>query len=230
MERAKGAADEALEAVGETEDDESRMSALVCASRVDFHSTDPAVRARATRMTERALELARRLGNARTETVLTANLGEMLRFEGDLGRATELYVEALRLVRGEARHSILFDLGQAAVEQNDPDGAEKRYREAHAVSGTGEERLWWAYDILSMGQVAALRSQHERATRLLGAAAAALEKFGEKINPMDQRVLDPLLAACREALDDAAFETAWSAGRALPIEQSLADAFDGTAT
>jgi hypothetical protein len=80
-----------------------------------------------------------------------------------------------------------------------------------------------------MGQVAALRSEQVRAVRLFGAAAAALETFGEQLNPVDQQVLDRSVDVCREALDRKAFEEAWSAGRSLDPGRALEEAFRRTA-
>jgi hypothetical protein len=64
----------------------------------------------------------------------------------------------------------------------------------------------------------------ERATRLLAAADAVRESGEVNVAP-DERVDDErLLATMRRALSQAAFATAWAAGRALPMEQAVADA------
>ncbi len=89
--------------------------------------------------------------------------------------------------------------------------------------------MGWAYLVLGVGQVAAARSDYVRAARLLAAAEAALEKFGERMSPVDQSPYDRSVAACRHAMGDEAFEATWAEGRAMDIERAVSEAFGGEA-
>ncbi len=65
----------------------------------------------------------------------------------------------------------------------------------------------------------------ERAARLLGAGEVALERMGAFIQT-DQFELDRMIAAVRAQLDDATFQAAWAAGRAMMLEQAVANALE----
>src|SRR5262245_15581222 len=59
-----------------------------------------------------------------------------------------------------------------------------------------------------------------------GAAAALREAIGVPLRPTDRAVHDRGLAAARAGLGEAAFAIAWAAGRAMPLEQAVADALE----
>jgi hypothetical protein len=81
-----------------------------------------------------------------------------------------------------------------------------------AVALEGLARVAWAQD------------QHWRAARLGGAAAAQRAAIGAPLPPADRRAHDGLTMAARAALGEEAFAEAWAAGRALPLEQVVAEA------
>ena len=72
--------------------------------------------------------------------------------------------------------------------------------------------------------MAAARGQAERAARLHGAAAALREQLGATVVPWEHPARERDLAAARAALEPAAFEAAWAAGAALPLEAAVAEA------
>jgi hypothetical protein len=63
-----------------------------------------------------------------------------------------------------------------------------------------------------------------QAVRLLAAAAALREQVGIPLWPVERPEIERCLAESRAALDDAAFDAAWQAGRALTWEQAADDA------
>ena len=73
----------------------------------------------------------------------------------------------------------------------------------------------------------------ERAARIFGAGLA--QRQAERANlawdwPNGARVdYERDVAACRAELDDATFAAAWAAGRALPLEQAIAEALQAAA-
>ena len=70
--------------------------------------------------------------------------------------------------------------------------------------------------IEAVGIMAAAVGQAERAARLLGAAEAQRDRLGLRYRVReDQAALEQAVAAARAALGEAAFATAWAAGRSL---------------
>jgi hypothetical protein len=63
-----------------------------------------------------------------------------------------------------------------------------------------------------------------RAARLLGAAWALREATGSLVEPADEAAYARCTEALRWTLGEAAFAATWDAGRALPLEQALAEA------
>ncbi len=74
----------------------------------------------------------------------------------------------------------------------------------------------------------------ERAVRVLGAAVALREEVGTAIYAGLRHAHAASVSAARTALGEEAFEAAWMAGRALPIEAAIAEALamseEGVAT
>jgi DNA-binding NarL/FixJ family response regulator len=69
-----------------------------------------------------------------------------------------------------------------------------------------------------------MRGQPVQAARLAGSATAMLEELVTTgVQPGDQRQYQAIIASIRASLSDAAFEQEWSAGRALPLDEVLAD-------
>ena len=60
------------------------------------------------------------------------------------------------------------------------------------------------------------------AARLFGAAEALRERHGVKLGPTERARLEQAIAPARAQLSEAEFAAAWTAGRALPIEQAIA--------
>jgi len=73
--------------------------------------------------------------------------------------------------------------------------------------------------------VAGSRGDAERAARLWGAAEALREVIGAPVPPNLAPYHDAVVAAARAHTDDATWATAWAAGRALPLEDAVTEAF-----
>jgi len=74
------------------------------------------------------------------------------------------------------------------------------------------------------GLLAAAGGEPALTARLLGAAQAQLESFGTPRRPACQALLDRVLASARRTLGDDGFTAAWEEGRALPLEEAIAEA------
>jgi DNA-binding CsgD family transcriptional regulator len=78
-----------------------------------------------------------------------------------------------------------------------------------------------AYALQTSAALAGSRGQPVRSARLWGAAEALREAIGTAFQPMEHRVYEPYVEATRVQLDDAAWETAWSEGRAMDVEVAV---------
>jgi hypothetical protein len=66
--------------------------------------------------------------------------------------------------------------------------------------------------------VAAADGQPERVARLLGTAEALRETIGAPMSPADQAQVERVVAAARAQYDEAMWQAAWNAGRAMSME------------
>ncbi len=169
------------------------------------------------------LELFRASGDAWGISVALDNLGLV---EGDLGRydaARALQEESLALGRelgDEWGIAIsLVNLAAIARRQGDPE-------RARALAQEGLERLWQqgakreiAECLELLASLAAGAGQMESAARLFGATEALRAALGVELSPTERAAQARALAAVQAALRPAAFDTAWSEGMALPLEQ-----------
>ena len=65
-----------------------------------------------------------------------------------------------------------------------------------------------------------------RAARMLGAAAALRESWNIPLPPVEHADLDRVIAAVRAGLGEKAFTGVWAAGRALPLDEAVAEALE----
>jgi predicted ATPase/DNA-binding CsgD family transcriptional regulator len=157
---------------------------------------------------------------------------ELAQRQGEDERAQRLYEAALRLMRdhGDTRRSAypMVGLGLLALTRGDHDRATHCLRESLALGQQFDDRYGVLMSLKGLGQVAAAQGGHQRAVRLFGAADALQSLIGGS-HP-HQRHSDRYaraIAELRSALGEVAFETAWSAGRALPLEQAIHEALAG---
>jgi non-specific serine/threonine protein kinase len=162
-----------------------------------------------------------------------ANLGVVARFQGRLATAAKAHVAALakhreaRYVRGEA----LSSLGVAAVarEQGDLVQAFAFAREALRLAWDHDE-LHAIIEALELVADTAVRGDEAAAIRLFAAAERLSEQTGIGWwAPASRARHEQVLVAARAALGEPAFAAAWAAGRAVPLEQAVAEALELTA-
>jgi hypothetical protein len=79
---------------------------------------------------------------------------------------------------------------------------------------------------VAIGDPAAVR----RAARLFGAAEALREAIGTPFARVEQEAHRRRLSRVRALLGEEAFAAAWAEGRAMTVEQAMADALNETAT
>lgn len=77
--------------------------------------------------------------------------------------------------------------------------------------------------LAGLAGVAGMQGQPERAARILGTVEALAELGAQTTTPYPIE-LERYVALTRAQLDEATFAAAWEAGRALSLEQAIAEA------
>jgi predicted ATPase/DNA-binding SARP family transcriptional activator len=178
---------------------------------------------------EDALSIQRQLGGMWGVAQLLNNLGEVARCEGDYRRAARFYEQSLASFRalgstsGDIARSI-HNLGYVAHAQGDEEQARARFTESLRLFQERGNTRGIVECIAGFAGVVGARGQLERAARLLGASAAQFEAIGAAMWPADQIDYQRNVAAIRAALGEAAFAAACADGRALTLEQAIAEA------
>jgi DNA-binding CsgD family transcriptional regulator/tetratricopeptide (TPR) repeat protein len=165
-----------------------------------------------------------------------ASLGELGSVDrpgnpADIDRARTQLNEALALFRDGgyvmAIGKALVGLGTIAYRQGEYAQAEAFLREA--IAGR-----WALHDLWEIGEplddladVAGVSGRWSLAARLYGAVDGLREMLGQKIAPVYQAEYERELAVSRTALGDDRFFAEWSAGRARPLEETIAEALAG---
>jgi hypothetical protein len=121
---------------------------------------------------------------------------------------------------------VLFELARIAYRQGDVTRAAALFAESLPWPPEREDRRDIAYSLAGLATIAGERRQPEHAARLFGAAEALRESIGHPLPPIMRAEYDQAVAAARAQLDSAAFAAAWAAGRAMTIEQAIAEALD----
>ena len=188
---------------------------------------------RALTLHEEALALVRALGDALPgppffATVCLNNLGSAAYGRGDLERAAAYFEEVLTRVR-DFGHSVLAlvalaGLGNVARDQGNDTRAADLYRDGLERSWAQGNKRIIAYTLAGLGSIAGRQGQVEQAARLFGAAEALHEVIGVPLLPAFRPGHERAVAAVRGTLPEAVFMDAWGAGRALPLEEAVAEA------
>jgi predicted ATPase/DNA-binding CsgD family transcriptional regulator len=157
-------------------------------------------------------------------------MGEIARFSGDDDRARRMYEECLAVSQqtGERRRIVFMynNLAFIALHAGEAEHAGDLGRQALQVARAMNHRLQSATALATLAGAVGALGQPAQAARLFGASEIALERLGAFLQPNDQREIDSLIAAVRAQLDKATFQSAWNEGRALTLEQAVAQAID----
>lgn len=159
-------------------------------------------------------------------------IGEIARFQGDDERARIAYEECLTISRetGERRR-IRFMYGNLsfiAQHADDYQTALEWARLCLKLTLELNNRLDIADVVAGLAGIIGMMGEPERAARLLGAWEAALEYMGAVAQPANRPEHDRNVAAVRAQLTPAVFDSAWAEGRALSLDQAVADILGST--
>jgi non-specific serine/threonine protein kinase len=175
-----------------------------------------------------SLTLAKEHGPAWTMCCALFGLGDAARLRGDFHRAETLLAECGVMSRRLGDRWVLayalFGLGMTRLQQGDAAGARLNLEEAlHTTLELGDMR-GTSYALECLARLALAEGHAESAARLFGAAQALREPVGDVIMATLRVDRDQFLADVRTQIDDAGFERASQAGRALSLEQIVREA------
>jgi len=162
------------------------------------------------------------------------NLGEQTRLLGDLSRSKEAYEESLSVAReigdGLRESLLLINLGFIALHEDDVEGAQAMLNESLTLALAIGHTAYTADKLWALAGAAVALGQPERAARLIGAAEALYEKKSYIPQAGDLPEFERYQASAREALDEAAYKTAWAEGRAMSLDEAIAYALEESAS
>jgi tetratricopeptide (TPR) repeat protein len=177
---------------------------------------------------QEALVLCSDLGDIFGSAHARENLGRVAYALGDDRQAQTYYAESLAAFRELGQRDIAqvyIDLGQVARTQGDTTQARSYYTQSLALFREFMDKQSFPECIEDIAGLAGA-AQPTAAVRLFGAAEAVRESAGIPLPPVRRAAYERDLAAARAQLDQVAWDTAWSAGRALLLEQAIAEALD----
>jgi predicted ATPase/DNA-binding SARP family transcriptional activator/DNA-binding CsgD family transcriptional regulator len=221
-ERAMAFGEEGLVLARRLEDSTSVAAILVNLGSVAMSRTEVE---RASALLEEAVAMCKASGDDWGLAQALYTLGIVAVVRRDHARAMTLHEESLALARKSGDEvGIVRALGQGALtalvggELRQADKLSKATMELSRRLGIGH----YAASCLSMfGASAALRGHSVRAVRLWAAEESLRAAMGIPRMPAELSFFGPYVEATRTQLDDAAWETACSEGRAMDVEAAV---------
>lgn len=177
---------------------------------------------------EEALALFRELGQAYGIAQALNYLGDVARLQGDFATATTWYEESLVLLRElalkRAIPAVLHNMGYVLLAYGQIQRAATAFVESLTLQRENGDQQGIAECLAGLAAVAAVLRQPERAARLFAAAEAVHTATDGPIWPAEQAEYERHRAAAVVELEPAAWESAWAAGRAMPLERAIVEA------
>jgi predicted ATPase/DNA-binding CsgD family transcriptional regulator len=177
---------------------------------------------------EEGLTLRRRLDDKWWLAISLNSMGEIERCEGNHQRAEAYFVEGLAVYRALGRTNDfawpMRALGHIALANGDPACALAQFRECLALERQRGITPDLAACLAGLAGVAAHTGDTARAARLFGAAEALLGTLGASLEPGDRADQARLVATAHRQLPEPDWSGAWATGRALALDDALAEA------
>jgi tetratricopeptide (TPR) repeat protein len=149
---------------------------------------------------------------------------------GDIERAATSWEESLRLSQELGDHNLmawsLGGLADVARLRADYQRATGMFKEALSLYQSSGDKIGPPFSLEALGLIAAALGDAKRAARLWGAASAWREAINEPLSLIYQRDYAPSITQTRTQLGEEAYESAWSEGRAMSLEQAIALALE----
>jgi len=151
--------------------------------------------------------------------------GAIARIQGNKDLSQTLLEEAVRTFQelGDKRWTAtaLVYLGRLQLEQGNWPNAENCIYQALILARESDALLFVSWSLESFAFLCQVSNQPRRAAILLGVAGAIREKLETPLLSVEQDEYDSCLASLHAKLDGTSFETAWSEGRAMSMEQAI---------
>ena len=157
-------------------------------------------------------------------------LGLVALQQGDYAGARARFEEALSLARETGDEPFIADalarLGTVALREGNYQQSAGLYQQSLALNRVLGNRDGIAEDLAGLAEVASLLGQPERAVWLLGVVEAVREARNISLLPLRRAEYDRTVEGIRAQLDGAVFAEAWAQGRAMSLEQVIAQALE----
>jgi predicted ATPase/class 3 adenylate cyclase len=169
-------------------------------------------------------------------SIALSDLAGVALYRGDRDLAAERYQQALAMFRQSGNQFglgvTLGNLGEIALQRDDPARARMLFEEALAIWQARKNSLRIAETSESLAILAAgAIGRSQRAARLFGAAAAIREAVNVPLPASyEQHMVQEAVAAAKAALGEEAWASAFAAGKALSVEEAVAEALDDEPT
>jgi tetratricopeptide (TPR) repeat protein len=155
-------------------------------------------------------------------------LGRAAYVEGDYVQSSTLLEESLALFRELGNRQgiagVLVSLGEATRAQGQSGQAAAYFTESLLIADLVLGRKSLLADCLSaLAGIAGAQGRLEQAARLFGAATLLRESTRARSSLVDWATYEHDVTTVRAQLGTAAFAAAWAAGRALTLEQAIAE-------
>jgi DNA-binding CsgD family transcriptional regulator/tetratricopeptide (TPR) repeat protein len=179
---------------------------------------------------EESVALFRVVGDRQRLVLPIDALGLVALQQGDYDGARARFEEALSLARQTGDEPFIADalarLGTVALRGGDYQQSAGLYQQSLALNRVLGNRDGIAEDLAGLAEVARLAGQPERAAQLLGTVEAVHEARNISLTALRRTEYDRTVEGILAHLDDAAFEEARARGRAMPLEQAIAQALE----
>jgi tetratricopeptide (TPR) repeat protein len=189
--------------------------------------------AEARALYEESLALSRKLGDRWASALSLTNLGNVASRQRYHAEARTLYEESLVLSRALGDRpgiaASLGSLGRLAYRQGTVAAAQALCEESLALARELGDRFLIADSLDGFALLAEVQGQPRRGARLWGAADALRQALGTPRPPEEQAECEQAIAALCAALGEEAFDAAWAAGQALPLDEAIALALEADA-
>lgn len=146
---------------------------------------------------------------------------------GDLARAQQLADESVATLAGWHKMWALSIRAYIAADRGAHEQARRDARQALSIAAANQGRLGLPAILECLATLAVDGGNYADAARLFGAADAMRDRTGEFRLPVYQAGYGTALEACRQALGEDDFRTAWADGAALSADDAIGYALRG---
>jgi tetratricopeptide (TPR) repeat protein len=224
---ARAVGEEAVALLRTAGDDWSLATALASLGGTLVLLEDAEALGRAHAVLEESLALVAAGGHTEQSGLPFLQLGRLARRRGDYATARHRFEESLAAFKANGAEVgpalVLGELGWLAQAQGEAEPARRYFHQSFVTAQRTNDRLSMGVALQGLAAVAVLQDHADRAVKLLGAAEALLT--GREVVVFGVCVpFAAIVAAASAALGEQAFRVGWAAGRALTLDQALAEA------